>query len=99
MNSPLEALNWHESKAGASDETILAQRSRFELVEKRPAPIEMNDEEMFAWLAEYCDMLVYKRPTPEYGGSFIVYCDEVRTVAPTLSEAVQMAAAKLEEGL
>ena len=44
--SALEALNWYESRAEASDETILSQRSRFELVEKRPAPIEMNDEEM-----------------------------------------------------
>jgi len=82
--SALEALKWHRQFAEA-------------WTEKRPVPLEMTPEEMFDWLGEHCDAYVYMPPTQHYGSRFILYCDGVKFSAPTLSGAVQLAAAKLEE--
>ena len=82
--SALEASRWEDQFAEA-------------WTEKRPVPLEMTPEEMFDWLGEHCAAYVYMRPTQHYGGRFILYCDGVKFSASTLSGAVQLAAAKLEE--
>ncbi len=94
----LETLNWHESKAEASDETIRSQRSRFELVEKRPAPLVMNDKEMLDWLDEYADSVTQSPTTRQHSRTFTIKCDLISpTRGESLRDAVQLAAAKLEE--
>ena len=65
--------------------------------EHRPAPLDLSDSEILDWLGEYCDQAIYSRPTPQYGGSFTLYCDEIKTNGPTLREAVCLAAAKWNE--
>ena len=95
--SPLEALNWHVDRAEASDETILAQRSRFELVEKRPAQLEMTDTQRLDWLGEHCDKHEYFKPTQTTIGHHVIICDGQRTVDASFRDAIDLAAAKLEE--
>ena len=98
--SALEALNWYESQAEASDETILAQRSRFELVEKRPAPLVLTDKEVLDWIGEYAHKSEWMRGTDEYVGHWKLYVDDLGDKpvrGDTLREAVCLAAAKLEE--
>lgn len=65
--------------------------------EHRPAPLILTDTEILDWLGEYCDQVQYHHPTPEYRGDFIVYSEDIKTSAPTLREAVCLAAAKWEE--
>ncbi|MGH8761773.1 MAG: hypothetical protein ACREUR_00885 [Nitrosospira sp.] len=65
--------------------------------EHRPAPLTLTDTEILDWLGEYCDQAVYTRPTAEYLGGFTLYCDEIKSSASTLREAVCLAAAKLNE--
>lgn len=65
--------------------------------EKRPAPLNLSDTEILDWLNEYCDQAVYTRPTAQTRGGFTLYIDDQKTDAPTLREAVRMAAAKWEE--
>ena len=93
----LEALNWHESEAEASDETILYQRNRFELVEKRSAPLEMTDTERLDWFGEHCDKHEYVKPTQTTIGHHVIICDGQRTIDASFRDAIDLAAAKLEE--
>lgn len=93
----LEALNWHESKAEASDETIRSQRSRFELVEKRPAPLEMTDTQRIDWLGEHCDEHKYVKPTKTTVGHHKIICDGQRTIDASFRDAIDLAAAKFKE--
>jgi hypothetical protein len=65
--------------------------------ERRPAPLDLSDSEILDWLGEYCDQAIYNRPTLQYGGSFTLYFDEIKTNGPTLREAVCLAAAKWNE--
>lgn len=65
--------------------------------EYRPAPLALTDTEILDWLNEYCDETVYNRPTPEHRGGFTLYCYDIQTSAPTLREAVCLAAAKWKE--
>jgi len=65
--------------------------------EHRPAPLDLSDTEILDWLSEYCDQAVYNRPTSQSCGGFILYCDEIRSSASTLREAVCLAAAKWRE--
>ena len=65
--------------------------------ERRAAPLNLSDTEILDWLSEYCDKAIYKRPTPQSLGSFTLYCDEIRSSASTLREAVCLAAAKWKE--
>jgi hypothetical protein len=65
--------------------------------ERRPAPLNLSDSEILDWLGEYCDQAIYNRPTLQYGGSFTLYFDEIKTNGPTLREAVCLAAAKWNE--
>lgn len=66
-------------------------------IERVPAPLSLTDTEILDWLSEYCEHAVYNRPTPEYSGGFVVYCDQEVTNAPTLRKAVCLAAAKFQE--
>jgi hypothetical protein len=97
--SALEALNWYESRAEASDETILSQRSRFELVEKRPAPLVLSDKEVLDWIGEYAHKAKWMRGTDEYVGHWKLYVDDLGDAVrgDTLRDAVCLAAAMLEE--
>ena len=65
--------------------------------EHRPAPLDLSDTEILDWLSEYCDQAVYTRPTQQCHGRFTLYCDEIRSSAVTLREAVCLAAAKWKE--
>ena len=65
--------------------------------EYRPAPLTLTDTEILDWLSEYCDEAIYNRPTPERRGGFTLYCYDIQTSAPTLREAVCLAAAKWKE--
>ena len=62
--------------------------------EHRLAPLTLTDAEILDWLNEYCDEAVYNRPTPEHRGGFTLHCYDIKTSAPTLREAVCLAAAK-----
>lgn len=65
--------------------------------EPRPAPKNLGDTEILDWLDEYCDQAVYNRRTTEVRGGFTIYLGDEKTTAPTLREAVCMAAAKWEQ--
>lgn len=65
--------------------------------ERRPVPLDLTDTEILDWLGEYCDQAVYHRPLPQVVGGFTVYAYDQKTTAPTLREAVCMAAAKWQE--
>ncbi|SHL41389.1 hypothetical protein SAMN05216428_102326 [Nitrosospira sp. Nsp11] len=95
--SALEALNWHTRAAEASDETILSQRSRFELVEKRPAPLEMTDTQRLDWFGEYCDEYEYVEPTKTTIGHHVIICDGQRTIDASFRDAIDLAAGKFKE--
>ncbi|WP_238529779.1 hypothetical protein [Nitrosospira multiformis] len=62
-----------------------------------PAPLDLSDSEILDWLSEYCDQAVYNHPTSQSCGGFTLYCDEIRSSASTLREAVCLAAAKWRE--
>jgi len=94
----LEALNWYENAAAASDETILDQRARFELVESSPAPLVMTDTERLDWFGEHCDEYEYAAPTKtSIGHHVIVDCLGQRTSEASFRDAVDAAAAKFKE--
>ena len=65
--------------------------------EHRPAPLDLSDTEILDWLSEYCDQAVYNHPTSQSCGGFTLSCDEIRSSASTLREAVCLAAAKWRE--
>jgi hypothetical protein len=62
--------------------------------EPEPAPLDLSDTEILDWLGEFCEQAIYNRPTPQYRGGFIIYCDNKKTKSPTLRGAVCLAAAK-----
>jgi hypothetical protein len=58
----------------------------------------MTKEEMWDWIAEYCNKFEYIPPTMETRGHFRVEDSEGQvTVECNLSDAVEAAAAKLKE--
>ena len=64
--------------------------------EKRPAPLEMTDSEILDWVDEYC--MPETPATPHTRRVVAISCAFISdTTAPTLREAVCLAAAKLEE--
>ena len=81
--SALEACRWEDQYAGA-------------WTEKRPKPLEMTDSEILDWVDEHC---IPETPaTPHTRRVVTISCAYISdTTAPTLREAVQLAAAKLEE--
>ncbi|SEO79017.1 hypothetical protein [Nitrosovibrio sp. Nv6] len=94
----LEALNWHSDSAlSPSDETILAQRERFSVVESRPEPLSMTDPERWEWFKEYCDNYKYVRPTKTTLGRHVIICDGEETSAANFNDAVDLAASKHKE--
>lgn len=66
---------------------------RAALLDVRPAPLNLSDREMMDWLAEYCDKLMYSRPTPQYLGCVTIFFEEGKVAGETLREAVCRAAA------
>lgn len=90
----LEALNWHTENAARSpsDETILTQQARFELVESRPAPLNLTDTERLDWFGEYCDKYEYSKPK-----HVIIDCMGQETAEASFRDAIDLAAAKFEE--
>jgi hypothetical protein len=97
MTDPLEVLNWHESARERSDESFKALR-KFDLVERRPAPASLTDTEVLDFVEEYCELVSYVRPTPEYRGGYTLDVDGITTTrGDTLREAACLAAAKFKE--
>ena len=95
MNHASDALSWYEKTVPLiepSDETILSQRARFELVEKRPAPLSMTDTERLEWFGEYCDRYEYIKPK-----HVIIDCLGQETVEASFRDAIDAAAAKFKE--
>lgn len=78
-----------------SDEQYLAQHERYQLVELRPAPVEMDNAARYEWLSEYCDKFVFLRSA---GLFLVVDCDGRVTQERNLADAVDMAVAKFNEG-
>jgi len=75
----------------------LIERVAEHWTEHRLVPLDLTDTEILDWLGEYCDKAVYVRSTPNFSGVFSLYSEEGRTNAPTLREAVCLAAAKQKE--
>lgn len=99
MNYASDALSWYDRAVPlieTSDETILAQRERFEVVESRPAPMSMTDPERWEWFKEYCDSYKYVRPTKTTLGQHVIICDGVETAAANFDDAIDAAVAKFK---
>ena len=65
--------------------------------EPRVDPLVMDDKEVLDWLSEYCEQVIWNRATPQYNEEFSLYCDGIRTSAPTIRQAVCLAAGKQKE--
>lgn len=86
MTDASETLNWHKSQF------------RKHWTEPRPAPLTLTDTEVLDWMAEYCELVSYVRPTDQYTGGYTLDVDYISpTKGATLREAVCLAAAKLNE--
>jgi hypothetical protein len=90
-----DALSWYDRTVPLiepSDETILAQRERFSVVESSPAPLNLTDTERVEWLGEYCDKYEYIKPK-----HVIIDCMGQRTIDANFRDAIDAAAAKFKE--
>ena len=76
---------------------VLERRVKKHLTEQRPAPLEMTDTEILDWMNEWSLQMEWNRATPQYNECFTVYGEGIKGSAPTLREAVCLAAAKLKE--
>jgi hypothetical protein len=95
MTDPLETLHWHESERERTDSQVIAQGRRFQLVEKRPAPLDLTEAEQLEFLAEYCSGMQYVAATNDTPQTYIVWSDWFETTrGRTLSDAICLAAAK-----
>lgn len=96
-----DALRWYENTALAiepSDETILAQRERFSVVEPRPEPEQMTGDEIAEFLDEHEVGVSWKPASRQTLRVVTLTSDSFPTTkGNTLHEAVCLAAAKLEE--
>jgi hypothetical protein len=98
MTDPLEVLHWHESERERSDSQVIAQGRRFQLVEKRPAPLDLTEAEQLEFLSEYCAGYQHVAATKDTAQVYIVWSDWFETTrAKSLSEAICVAAAKWRE--
>jgi hypothetical protein len=80
-----------------SDESFKTLR-KFDLVERRPAPLNLTLAEQMEFLSEYCDGYQHVARTPMTPAVFILWGDGFQTTrGKTLSEAICLAAAKLKE--
>jgi hypothetical protein len=94
MTDPLEVLHWHESARERSDESFKALR-KFDLVERRPAPLNLTAQEQLEFLSEYCDGYQHVAATPTTPEVYIIWSDCIQTTrGRTLTEAICQAAAK-----
>ncbi len=92
----LEVMQWHESSVPPerSDRSFISRR-RFELVEKRPAPLDLTADEQLEFLSEYCAGFQHVAATESRHEQYMVFSDWFETTrARTLSEAICLAAAK-----
>lgn len=97
MTDPLEVLNWHESARERSDESFKALR-KFELVERRPAPLNLSAQEIQDWLEEMRPDVRWQH-ADEYviDGVYLTVPEIGKTFGKTLEDAVCLAAAKWEQ--
>jgi hypothetical protein len=97
--SALETLQWYDGRVGErSDELVIAENKRFELVEKRPAPLNLTDTEILDFLGEYCEGYKYESACSMLPARFVIQCYGMEeTSGKTLREAACLAAAKFEE--
>lgn len=65
--------------------------------ERRPAPLELTDEERLDWFGEHCDKYEYVEPTTANIGYHVVICGGQRTIEASFRDAIDMAAAKFKE--
>jgi hypothetical protein len=98
MTDPLEVLQWHESERERTDSQVIAQGRRFQLVEKRPAPLNMSIQEREDWIEEMRPVIEWQEGD-EYtiSGVYLTLPEIGRTFAKTLREAVCRAASKWKE--
>lgn len=84
--SAAETLHWYENRFAEH------------WTEHRPAPLQLTDTEILDWMGDYCESLVYERPTKEDNGGYVLDVEGItRTHGASLREAVCVAAAKLQE--
>ena len=95
--SSVEFLQWQDDKQ-RSDSQVIAQSERFELVEKRPAPLNLTDTEILDFLGEYCEGYKHESACSMLPARFVIQCAYMDdTSGKTLREAAGLAAAKWEE--
>ena len=83
--SALEVCRWEDQFAEA-------------WTEKRPALKSMSDAEILDWLDEYADSVTQAPVTVQTSRTFTIRCELISpTHGESLRDAVQLAAAKLEE--
>ena len=98
MTDPLEVLYWHDMSATKqkerSDESFKALR-KFELVERRPAPLNLSAQQVLEWLEEMQPVIEWQE-ADEYvlAGVYLTVPEINRTFGKTLKDAVCLAAAK-----
>jgi len=99
MTYPAELLQWYDGRVGErSDELVIAENKRFELVEKRPVPPNLTDTEILDFLGEYCTGYRYESACSMLPGRFVIQCYGMDdTSGKTLRESACLAAAKWEE--
>lgn len=66
--------------------------------EHRPAPLDMSAQEILEWENQYVEQSCKVKATAETTGGIVLYVEGISpTKADTLSDAVRLAAAKLNE--
>lgn len=60
----------------------------------RIQPLSMTDSEILDWQAQFVDQAVYVQGDESIASGFLLYHGDDKTKAPTLREAVCLAAAK-----
>lgn len=96
--SASELIQWYDEERQRSDSQVIAENKRLELVEKRPAPLNLSDTEVLDFLGEYCSGFRYESACSMLPARFIIQCAYIDdTSGKTLREAACLAAAKLEE--
>jgi hypothetical protein len=102
MTDPLEAMQWYEQRRrprtdDRSDESFKSLR-KFDLVERRPAPLNLTPAEQLRFLSEYCSGMQHVEATKDTHEVYIILSDWFETTrARTLSDAICLAAARWKE--
>jgi hypothetical protein len=96
--SSVEFLQWQDESRERSDSQVIAQNANFELVEKRPATLNLTDTEILDFLGENCEGYKYESACSMLPARFVIQCYGMDdTSGKTLREAACLAAAKFEE--